>query len=200
MIERYWREMFGDFEVRTGKFEIPGFPEPLMSPHFGVRNIIGDTQVEAQLSFSLCEFKEWDSAEVIMGQAERQTLAEATESASFWQLQSTEQAESVAFLQRLLPFLCQRPYRHEHYFVRDEKGLLASVLVGHTPCASFLFNALVRSDARKRGLSKMLHLAIRSQNRGRKVFFWTKHPYLCSDAQRIVGHHVLAVPTPTMKT
>lgn len=200
MIERYWREMFGDFEVLPGKFEIPGFAEPLMSPHFGVRNIVGDTQAKTQLSFSLCEFEEWGEEEVVLEQVERQTLAEALACPRFWQLQTSEQGDTAPFLKRLLAFLCERPYQHEHYFVSDEKGPMASVLVGHAPCASFLFNALVRSDARRRGLSKRLHFAIRSQNRGRKTFFWTKHPYLCTDAQRIVGHHVLALPTPTMKT
>lgn len=182
MIKRYWSEMFKDFEVAPGRYEVPGFPEPLLSAHFGVANLIGE---EPQADFAqllLCTFRHGALGPVGAEPLER--VGEA-----FWKFQEENYPETVAFLRRLVPLLITREHPHEHLFLWDQDGLTASGIIGYAPSGSFIFNASVRKDLRGQGLTRQLLNGARGRSPA-PLFYWTRFPWLTGGAQRVESYQV----------
>lgn len=190
MIERYWSQMFGKYEVSPGKFEIPGFPEPLMSAHFGKRNRVGEKQPEATLSFFLCEFLSPPPSQTF-SRIQFEDLAQAIARSEFWEFQESQGPETAPFMKRLLPFLVEHGGVYTHYFLEQEGELVASAIVGQTNESALVFNGLVAQKHRSRGYAREIFLAIRQRLSGLGVFFWTKHPYLKLGADRIYPYELI---------
>lgn len=176
MIELYWNEVFGKYKEDNGKFNIPGFPEPMMSKHFGVKNIIGPTTHQVKQTFKLCTF---DPLKVSL--TERKSRCEplnaAIMSEQFWEFQNNN-----VFIRRLLPFLNTLPQSHYHFFCKDNDKIIASALVGEAECGCFLFNFSVSEDARNRGMARKLLLEIRDSFQEKRIFYWTVHPWFTFDS------------------
>ena len=188
MIETYWNDMFGEFKGENGKFDIPGFPEPLMSAHFGVKNIIGPTDKEIKQSFKLCQFsplkKEVESISGI------ETLEEALKGSEFWNFQDTYNKETSGFMKRLLPFLISHSPNHFHLFMKDSEGIHASAIIGVAGEIVFLFNLSVKPGTRKQGRAKNLINQIRGHFPEKSVFYWTVHPWFTNGAE-VMNYHLL---------
>lgn len=187
MIEHYWSEMFGEFEKAPGQFEIPGFPEPLMSAHFGERNRIGERHPRAKLSFHLCEFLPLKSQRKNLD-FKRELLSLAIKKSEFWQFQESQGRETAPFMKRLLVFLASRDQTYFHYFIERGGEIVASAIVGQASESALVFNGLVALNHRAQGYARDLFLAIRQDLSEQKLFFWTKHPYLKLGADRITPY------------
>ncbi len=168
MIEEYWNEVFGQYKTQTGKFEIPGFPEPLMSAHFGVTNIIGSKGEGS--SFYLCEFEAIHSGNISLTAENLKDVG-----SEFWSYQKEYNSKVFPFIQRLVPFLNQLSTPHFHLFIKDENGICASSIVGAGMSGAFLFNLFVREDRRGQGLAKLMTNETRTFFAGKKCFYWTVH-------------------------
>ncbi len=187
MIERYWSEMFGEFEKSPGQFEIPGFPEPLMSAHFGERNKVGEVYPSAKLSFYLCEFLPLKSHQKNLD-FKRELLSLAITRSDFWQFQESQGPETAPFMKRLLVFLASRDQTYFHYFIEREGEIVASAIVGQASESALVFNGLVALNHRAQGYARDLFFAIRQDLSQQEVFFWTKHSYLKLGADRITPY------------
>lgn len=166
MIEQYWNEVFGQYKTHTGKFEIPGFPEPLMSAHFGVINVIGSHGTGKK--FWLCEFDAVNSGEMNISSEKLNDVG-----IDFWSFQSKCNSSAFPFIQRLIPFLNQLETPHFHLFMKDEKGICASTIAGESKCGVLFFNLFVREDRRGQGLAKLMTNEARSYFAGKRCFYWT---------------------------
>lgn len=167
MIEQYWNEVFGQFKTQTGKFEIPGFPEPLMSAHFGVTNLIGAGQGK---KFYLCEFEPVNSGVVNISIESLKDVG-----MEFWSYQWKYNSGAYPFIQRLVPFVNQLEAKHFHIYMKDEKGICASSIAGESKSGVFLFNLFVRDDKRGQGLARKMTDETRAFFKNKKCFYWTVH-------------------------
>jgi ribosomal protein S18 acetylase RimI-like enzyme len=167
MIEQYWNEVFGKYKTLTGKFEIPGFPEPLMSAHYGVTNLIGEGEGK---KFYLCEFEPVNSDVVNISSEKLSDVG-----LEFWSYQWKYNSSAFPFVQRLVPFLTQLNTPHYHLYMKDEKGICASSIIGVGQSTGFLFNLSVREDKRGQGLAKSMTDETRSFVKGKNCFYWTVH-------------------------
>ncbi len=191
MIERYWSEVFGKFEVSPGKFEIPGFPEPLMSVHFGKQNIVGESRDDSVLRFFLCEF---DNSEFSPSahKCESEPLEASLSSQEFWDFQKEEGPESYEFMSRFLPFVLGKSKgNYIHYFIRTNNVLSASVIVGVSTSSALFINGLVAKKERGRAMAKSIFECARADLSPMPVFFWTKHPFLKLGADRVIPYELL---------
>ncbi len=168
MIEQYWNEVFGHYKNHQGKFEIPGFPEALMSVHFGVKNLIGSHGSGKNLW--LCEFAPVKPKDLSISAQNLKNIEE-----DFWDYHSFHNPEAFSFIKRLVPFLNQLETPHFHLFMKDERGICASVIAGESSCGVFLFNLFVREDKRGHGLAKFMTDEVRSFFADKKCFYWTVH-------------------------
>lgn len=168
MIEQYWDEVFVKFKTQTGKFEIPCFPEPLMSAHFGVINVLGSHAGGKR--FWLCEFDTINSRAKHISSEKLQHVGD-----DFWRFQAECNSSAFPFIQRLVPFLNLLETPHFHLFLKDEKGIYASTIAGEGKCGVFLFNLIVREDRRGQGIAKLMTNEARSYFSGKKCFYWTIH-------------------------
>lgn len=167
MIEQYWNEVFGQYKTPSGKFKIPGFPEPLMSAHFGVTNLIGEGEGK---KFYLCEFEPKNSA---VGKINVESLKEV--GIEFWSYQWKYNSTAFPFIQRLVPFLTELKTPHFHLYIRDDKGICASSIAGESKSGVFLFNLFVREDTRGQGLARRMTDESRAYFKNKKCFYWTIH-------------------------
>lgn len=168
MIEEYWNEVFGQYKTHSGKFEIPGFPEPLMSAHFGVTNLIGSHG--SGQNFWLCEFDAINSSDLKISFEKLNDVG-----IDFWIFHSNCNLSALPFLQRLIPFLSDLETPHFHLFMKDEKGISVSAIAGESKCGVFVFNLFVRQDKRGQGLAKLMTNQVRSLFADKKCFYWTIH-------------------------
>lgn len=180
MIETYWNEVFGDYKDSEGKFEIPGFPEIMMSAHFGVKNIVGPATGEIKHSFKLCVFG--PKASKVESIVSCEPLQQAIASADLWDFQIKNNNETTSFMQRLLPFLASLPQPHYHFFIKNAEGICASTVVGVAESGCFLFNLSVDSKARHQGLAKKLIDEARGSFPEKPLFYWTVHPWFTYDS------------------
>lgn len=164
MIEQYWREVFGKYETAPGKFDIPGFPEPLMSKHFGVKNII-DGEVTGHRKLWLCEFEPYLKKEEAT--AKVQSLSYLND--EFWKF------HNLPFLERLIPFLQSTGVPHFHFYLEDGNGICTSAIAGEGRSSVFLFNLLVKEDRRGKGYARTILKEIRAFFWNKKCFYWTLH-------------------------
>jgi len=187
MIEEYWNEVFGEFKEIDGKFNIPGFPEPLMSAHFGVRNIIGSVIPNASLSLKLCTFspKLTEEASVVT----IRPLREAISSKWFWDFHQNYNA-GYEFSKRLMPFLVNLSNRHYHLYLKDKEGLIASSVIGVSKTSCFAFNLVVRPDQRGQGKGHFITEQTRSAFSDKGLFYWTTHPWFTLDGE-VTDYYVL---------
>lgn len=194
MLRQYWSEMFAEFEVSSGKFEIPGFPEKLMSAHYDVKNLLGPTLSQAEKSFRICSYKALGMARETddFKEVKVESLKNAILKEEFWKFQRENQPEVYGFIERLLPFLSSRPLDHLHYSVSLDGKIAASVIAGVAPSAVFLFNALVDRKQRKMGFGRKLLNKIRLDYYKQSCFFWTVHGYLGGDAHKIEEMHLIS--------
>lgn len=167
MIEQYWNEVFGKFKTQTGKFEIPGFPEPLMSAHFGVTNLIGEGSGK---KFYLCEFEALNNGVVNINSEKLGDVG-----MEFWSYQWKYNSGAFPFIQRLVPFLNELSTPHFHLYLRDEKGICASSIAGEGKSGVFLFNLFIREDKRGQGLARGMTNETRAYFKNKKCFYWTVH-------------------------
>ncbi|WP_408096600.1 hypothetical protein ACJVC5_16300 [Peredibacter sp. HCB2-198] len=186
MIETYWDEVFGEFKVGNREFDIPGFPEPLMSVHFGVRNVVGPTNKVFTQSFKLCVFPP-ASFEI---RSKQETLNEAIHSSIFWEYQKQHNSNAVIFIERLLPFLAKLDTPHFHFYLEDQEGIYASAIVGVSKSSCFLFNLSVSERKRNQGVAKTILESIRGTFFDRPAFYWTVHPWFTFDA-KTEDYHIL---------
>jgi ribosomal protein S18 acetylase RimI-like enzyme len=181
MIEAYWNEVFGEYKTQTGKFEIPGMPEPLMSAHFGVSNVIGATYKLASQSFTLCVFP--PKKHQLKSFIQKQSLYLAIESQNFWVTQQQLNPQAVGFIQKLLPFLAGLSTPHYHFFLESHGEILATAIVGEAECGCFLFNLVVNEKYRKQGLGLQMLRVIQNEFSTKPTFYWTKHAWFTLDAE-----------------
>lgn len=191
MIEEYWNEVFGKYKTDTGEFEIPGFPEPLMSAHFGVRNIIGAHGDGKKLW--ICEFDAVSSGDISITVEKLKDVGR-----DFWNYQSEYNSGAFPFIRRLVPFLNQLETPHFHLFLKDEKGICASSIAGESSVGVFLLNLFVREDKRGHGLAKLMTNETRKFFAGKKCFYWTIHQGFFFDS-KVIDHSVCMVELSTRK-
>lgn len=187
MIETYWNEMFGQFKTTERAFSIPGFPEPLMSAKFGLTNIVGEAE-HPKLSFKLCTFSPVKSS---IHQAKIEPLSKTLTNKEFWAYQKSHHTEAMPFIQRVLPFLNTLSKDHWHVFIEGENGIRGSAIVGRGESVSFFFNASVRKDERQNGVCRDLLMACRVVAENRPGFYWTVHPWLTLDADKVENYHII---------
>lgn len=156
----YWKEIFGDYEIESGKFSIPDFPEPMMSMDFN--RLPGDVFVRT----------------IKKSRVQKESLMEASQDSRFWEFQRKHYPEAVPFLTKLIPFLLQQSHPHVHYFIDVDDHLVASQLVGFNSRMSFLFNGVVHKDFRNRGLLTEVISAVKNDLKSDKAFYWTKNEWL----------------------
>ncbi|WPU63550.1 GNAT family N-acetyltransferase [Peredibacter starrii] len=187
MIEQYWNEVFGDFKNPSGKFEIPGFPEPMLSTHFGIRNIIGPTDKPTKQSFKICMFGPLHQQE----EATFEELGKAISKGIYWRHQVRHNSEVLPFIKRFLPFVLTLETPHYHFFVRDDENILATAIVGVSESGMFLFNLSVDPDYRKMGLAREIIKKARGAFPEKPLFYWTVHPWLRFDS-KVLDYHLLS--------
>lgn len=180
MIETYWNEVFGKYKTQTGKFEIPGMPEPLMSAHFGVNNILGEVPDTALPSFTLCVFE--PQKHNLQSQIQKEKLKDAILSKEFWETQQQLNSQALGFIQKLLPFLSSLKTPHYHFFLKSEGKIVATTIVGEASCGCFLFNLVVDEKYRKQGLGREMLRVIQHEFSHKMTFYWTKHPWFTANA------------------
>jgi ribosomal protein S18 acetylase RimI-like enzyme len=69
--------------------------------------------------------------------------------------------------------------------------IVASLLAGETPGATFLFNFAVAPKARGRGLAHKLLIGARARSPSRPFFYWTRHNGFFLGANQVYGYSVL---------
>ena len=189
MIIEYWHEMFGDYYQGEGKFSLPGFSEPLMSPHFGVTNVIGQVEKKniAQ-SFKLCSFPpgQYEATHVRV-----ETLSHAIMSRTFWEYQINYHPEAYPFLRRLLPFLVdhQKPHFCFSWIVDDE--IVGTALGGEGETKCLLFNLNVRNEFRNQGVARKILQGAQSFFADKSTFYWTLHSNFTLNASLVEDYHLL---------
>lgn len=188
MIETYWNEMFGEFKTGPRSFLIPALPEPLMSPHFGVQNIIGPSHKPPKMSFTLCYFNPVDR---LTSKVEVETLSQAIKRKEFWNYQEEHHSSCVHFSQKLFPFLIEHQKDHLHLFTLDNKGMRTSVLIGRGETTAFLFNASVRTDLRNLRLGREMLNDSRNYIGSKQSFYWTRYPWLTLGADLTEDYHLI---------
>jgi hypothetical protein len=185
MIEAYWDEMFGEFKTESEAFVIPDFPEALMSPHFGVKNIVGGIPSPIKL----CYFDAIGALKPSTVQSE--SLENAVDNSSLWAFIEENNPEAFPFIKRLLPFLLSTSKRYHHFYFSDEKGIAASAIVGVSSESAFIFNVIVRVDLRKKGLFNGLVREIQFAFAEISTFYWTLHPWLTKGSTHVVDYHIV---------
>lgn len=172
MIEQYWNEMFGEFKTGERKFSLPGFPEPLMSPDFENRNIIGSEAPVNSTSFLICGFPpaSFDVSINVM------PLEEAVEDAAFWNYQKFFVSETVEFMERLLPFLVKHRKPHHFFSVLVNGEVVATAFGGEGDTKCLLFNLKVRNEFQSMGFARLILEGARSHFSDKETFYWTLHP------------------------
>ena len=188
MIRNYWSEMFGEFETTPGKFEIPGFPEPLMSAHFDHRNQVGEKCEHSP--YQLCYFGPLNQ-KFASSRVRRESLKSAIARDSYWRFQNDNHPESVEFMKRLLPFLVAREKPHDHFFIEEAGELVASGVVGVTSKIVLAFNGAIRKDSRAQGLAREVMKAIRGHYYQHAFFYWTKHQWFTGGAEQVEAYRIL---------
>jgi ribosomal protein S18 acetylase RimI-like enzyme len=185
MIEAYWNEMFGEFKVGDREFSLPEFPEPLMSPHFGVRNIVGPAKNPLS-TFYLCHFPQ------VKGEVSLrvESLDAAINKEEFWGFQKSSDAHKYLFMRRLLPFLVENKKPHFHIYQTSNEEIVSSAVVGITPNRAFLFNLYVHESCRKQGLAKLTLDTARAIS-GQETFYWTIHPWFTLGAPEVLHYHIV---------
>ena len=189
MIERYWNEMFGEFKIGDQKFLIPGLEEPLMSPDFINRNIVGNYPGAKLQSYKLCEFSK--ITELQIGQVKSASLCEEIHSERFWEYQMNHNQDAYGFLQKLLTFLVNHQKPHYHFYLENSGEIIASMLTGISNTTAFFFNLSVRSDFRKTGKARELLLGARSMLHDKEAFYWTKHTWLTLNADKVQDYCII---------
>lgn len=179
MIETYWNEVFGQFKQDSGKFNIPGLPEPLMSAHFGVQNIIAEPT--SQGSFTLCQFG--PATHPHEPSVKCESLSLALDNSLFWEFQERLNPGALEFIKRLLPFLVTLKTPHYHFFIESEGRICATVIVGESDCGCFLFNLVVDEKMRGAGLGRSMFKAIQTEFSTKSTFYWTRHPWFTLGAK-----------------
>lgn len=188
MIEAYWNEMYGEFKTGERNFDLPGFPEPLMSPHFGTRNIVGDYSGNKEQSFKLCSFKPRTGPQFGI-QAER--LENLIDNGSFWDHQKLIHAHSYPFMKRLLPFVIEHQKPH-YYFSIEEDGIVkASALAGEGESKCLLFNLVVREQFRGEGLARRILQGAQNFLSQKETFYWTILPSFTLGADEVNDYHIV---------
>lgn len=190
MIEKYWSEMFGEFEISPGQFDIPNFPEPLLSVHFGKRNMIAQDFESAALRFHICEFHQEIDFKSKMPYG-IESLNQALEGKNFWNFQKSQGPETFDFMSRFLPFAAASEREYLHFFIEREGELAASAIVGIAPSGALIFNGLVARKCREQGLAKELFGAVRDYLKCKPLFYWTLHPYLRLGADKVYTYQLL---------
>ncbi len=160
-----------------------------MSPRFGTRNLIlGGPSAESAGRW-LCYFSPLGTQRSSELQQEELPLAFKRE--AFWGFHEYANPEAIPFLRRLLPFLMTHQLPHWHLWLEEEGEIVASLLVGEAPGATFLFNLAVAPQARGRGLTHQLLLGARARCPLRPSFFWTRHRGFFLGAGEVYGYAVL---------
>ena len=158
---------------------------------FRTKNIVGRAQTGAKASFLLCSFNGMRDFTSIH-EVRCEPLADAILRDDFWEFQKTQQPDAFAFISRLLPFLSSlKTGQHKHFWITGEEGIKASLILGQTKSCGFIFNGLVRKNARAQGLARELNLSARSSLGELQTFYWTKHPYLTLGADKVSAYHLL---------
>lgn len=188
MIETYWNEMFGEFKIGERSFHLPGFPESLMSPHFGTRNIIGHFDGPKAQSFKLCGFKPRTTPETIIRIEELETIIE---NERFWQHQEIVHRESYPFMRRLLPFLVKHQKPHFYFSIEEEGIIKASAIGGEGTSKCLLFNLVVREEFRREGLARKILLGAQNFFSKKETFYWTIHPTFTLGADEVNDYHIV---------
>lgn len=190
MIESYWNEMFQEFKVSEKQFVLPGFPEPLMSPHFGVTNQISESPLADHLIFKLCLFEPrlFDIDTMVKVEDLKLTLFNA----KFWDFIHRHHHKSYPFMKKLIPFLIKHEKPHRHFYIEKNNHIIASCLVGETGQSLFGFNAAVAQGLRENGLSQILMKSIQGFYFPRPFFYWTKLMWLTNGADRVLYYCIKA--------
>lgn len=189
MIESYWNEMFGEFKTGERKFLIPGLEEPLMSPDFEKRNMIGAMTGSKRQSYKLCEFIQ--IKELQRGLVKVTDLGGEINSESFWKYQILHSKNDASFLQKLLNFLVIHQKPHFHFYLEQDGEIIASMLAGTGKTKAFFFNLSVRSDFQKKGKARELLLGARSILSDKETFYWTKHQWLTLNADKVQDYWII---------
>ncbi len=188
MIEKYWNEMFGEYKTGKRQFALPGLPEPLMSPHFGQKNIIGFCSTPTKLSLKLCGFRASRNSTVTIKAEELENVIRRK---SFWQYQSNFHQESFPFMQRLLPFLVQNRKPHFYFSIENEGKIIATAVGGVGKSSCLLFNLNVREEFRGKGVARQLLKETRNFFSDKETFYWTVHPGFTLGADYVEDYHLI---------
>jgi hypothetical protein len=189
VIERYWREMFGAWTRDGVSYELPGFPESLMSPRFGTRNRILPLAPGAGADTWLCYFTR--GAGVRIAELREEPLDRAVARDEFWRLQEAVNPAGLPFLRRLAPFLVAHRLPHRHLWLADDGGgTVATLLAGETPSSVFLFNLAVAPAHRGRGTARRLVDGARGRFADRPAFYWTRHPGFFLGADEVYRYSI----------
>ncbi len=189
MIEAYWREMFGAWSVDGLNFDLPGFPELLMSPRFGTLNQVRPVTSSDSVDRWLCCFSPLTGPGDPDLKSEELPLTNRRD--AFWSFHEEANPEGIPFLRRLVPFLVSHNLPHRHLWLEEDGRIIASLLSGETSEAKFLFNCAVAPSERGRGLAHKLLIGARSGHPSRPSFYWTRHYGFFLGADQVYGYFIL---------
>lgn len=188
MIEAYWNEMFGEFKIGERNFQLPGFSEPLMSPQFGTRNIVGDFAGATAQTFKLCGFKPRKNTGSVIKVERLETLIGNND---FWRHQELVHQESYPFMKRLLPFLVKHQKPHFHFSIEEDGVIKASAIGGEGTSKCLLFNLVVGEDFRGEGHARKVLLGAQNFFSRKETFYWTVHPSFTLGADEVNDYHIV---------
>lgn len=188
MIETYWNEMFGAFKTGDRSFQLPGFPEPLMSPRFGQTNFIGSCPTPAKLSLKLCGFR---ASRNNLVQIRVDKLASVIGQESFWHHQKNFQPETFPFIQRLLPFLVENRKPHYYFSIQNHMEVIATAIGGEGKSKCLLFNLNVREEYRGKGVARQILTEARNFFSEKETFYWTVHPGFSLGAHYVDDYYIV---------
>lgn len=188
MIESYWNEMFGEFKTGDQSFELPEFPEPLMSPHFGKNNIVGPCMSPAKLCLKLCSFRPSQIDTVIINVEKLEDVIGEDE---FWQHQKDFHSDSFSFIRRLLPFLVTNQKPHYYFYIRRDGEIMGTAIGGEGESKCLLFNLNVREEFRGNGVARQILTGARNFFSEKEVFYWTIHPGFTLGADYVEDYYLI---------
>lgn len=189
MIDKYWKEMFKEYQIDNNHFVVDEFPEPLISAHFGVKNIIGESVETFKFHYMLCCFN--PLKERVETEANFESLEEAIQNEKFWNFHLNEKNESLDFMRRFLSFLVKNKKNHWHVYIEKEGEILGSVVIGVTSQYVLGFNALVKESQRKKGIVSELSKASRSLFPEHNFFYWTKHSWFKNNCDQALDYYIV---------
>jgi GNAT superfamily N-acetyltransferase len=212
VFQKYWRTTFANYQTEPGRFAIPEFRDPLMSPRFAFGpfvdgayfNFIGDPEeierVAEKLGFKrsrtfMLGTKTLEGWRPRALDAEVLPLKEAIERPEMWEILSDGFPAHVRLLKAMLGFLPNTRARYLTTFLNENPGgpPAGVVTVGVCEESALVLTAAIRSSSRGKKLGyDLVEAAAQSALAlgAREAVFWTEHEFLLKFADEVTGYSI----------